>query len=515
MKPWSLVQVNRWIGRSTLGALEDAYQGALAIRAIEEQHFGGNPIMLQPEVGKTVTDYFRTQLDRQLLRVRSSLLRFRVSGFLVNRQLLSDPLRTPTQINGQPLPPDALDPEAEVLEKLAFIESVVGKYRQFDDLFADLSPETAAIQPSQPPSLDPAGQDQVTTTTTKVELIPGSTSLTKPGDPKPIKTLVTKAKSVRPKQSEGMALFGGASRISKEFNPQYEQEVIQELRVRRAQNRMALRWLLLLLFLPLLVQTVTKHLILGPIFGNYFDRNPSKVELSREVEEEFLQDFNAYREELEVKRLLAKAVLQEEQKERHPPQKTPEAEEALATAIFGDTSAEMLKDMLSMQPGRFSSLISSSAGAEIQAELEEKALEEKAVELWREARQKQLDGLRNVIADTAALVTFLGLILVGRDKVAAIQGFSNRAFLSLNDPTKVFLFILITDMFVGFHSAEGWDVILASLAHHFGLPENQAAIKGFIATVPVIIDSCIKFWIFNYLTRYSPSTSAIYERMNT
>ena len=151
----------------------------------------------------------------------------------------------------------------------------------------------------------------------------------------------------------------------------------------------------------------------------------------------------------------------------------------------------------------------------MQAELEEKALEEKAVELWREARQKQLDGLRNVIADTAALVTFLGLILVGRDKVAAIQGFSNRAFLSLNDPTKVFLFILITDMFVGFHSAEGWDVILASLAHHFGLPENQAAIKGFIATVPVIIDSCIKFWIFNYLTRYSPSTSAIYERMNT
>ena len=70
-------------------------------------------------------------------------------------------------------------------------------------------------------------------------------------------------------------------------------------------------------------------------------------------------------------------------------------------------------------------------------------------------------------------------------------------------------------MFVGFHSAEGWDVILESLAKHFGLPENQAAIKAFIATVPVIADACIKFWIFSYLTRYSPSTSAIYERMNT
>ncbi len=85
----------------------------------------------------------------------------------------------------------------------------------------------------------------------------------------------------------------------------------------------------------------------------------------------------------------------------------------------------------------------------------------------------------------------------------------------MGDPTKVFLFILVTDMFVGFHSAEGWNVLLESFTHHFGLPENEAVIQMFIATVPVIIDSCIKFWIFIYLTRFSPSASAIYERMNT
>lgn len=86
---------------------------------------------------------------------------------------------------------------------------------------------------------------------------------------------------------------------------------------------------------------------------------------------------------------------------------------------------------------------------------------------------------------------------------------------SLNDPTKVFLFILFIDMFVGFHSAKGWEVILEGIGEHLGLLESKVFINGFIATVPVFIDACIKFWIFSYLTFHSPSTSAIYERMNT
>ena len=142
-------------------------------------------------------------------------------------------------------------------------------------------------------------------------------------------------------------------------------------------------------------------------------------------------------------------------------------------------------------------------------------LHETAVELWRESRNDALNGLKNVLADGVSLLIFIGLVFFNRDKLRILGSVSNRTFLGLNDPTKVFLFILITDMFVGFHSAEGWEVILESIFHHFGLPESKVVINGFIATVPVIVDSCIKFWIFSYLTRYSPSASAILERMNT
>jgi hypothetical protein len=160
-------------------------------------------------------------------------------------------------------------------------------------------------------------------------------------------------------------------------------------------------------------------------------------------------------------------------------------------------------------------LTAAETSAAVETALEEKALQEKALELWRQARDEQLNGLKNVLADGAGLLTFVGLVYFGRQQLLAVRSFSNRAFLSLNDPSKVFLFILVTDMFVGFHSAEGWDVLLEGMLHHFGLPDSKVFINSFIATVPVIIDSCIKFWIFNYLTRYSPSTSAIYERMNT
>jgi hypothetical protein len=240
----------------------------------------------------------------------------------------------------------------------------------------------------------------------------------------------------------------------------YEQQVLQDLRLRRAQTKIAVRWLLILLLIPLLVQMLTKNAILNPLFGTYSDRYPTKVELSREIQENFLHEFSIVKEEMEVAQLLE--VI---------PHLTPEEEE--------------------------------------------ERLHEKAVELWRESREEALNGRKNVVADLIALGAFAGLVFLGRNQLSILRGFTNRTFLNLSDPAKVFLFILITDMFVGFHSAEGWEVVLEGALHHVGLPENKVLINGFIATVPVVIDSCIKFWIFSYLTRYSPSSSAIYERMNT
>jgi hypothetical protein len=526
MKTWNLTQINQRIYQNALVALEQAYQAATVIKSIEETHFNGDAILLQPGVGKTVTDYFETQLKRQLLKIRTNLLRFQVTTFLVNRQTLNRTAVEGKEANLDAAQNDAdqntgstlnqIFSEASVLEKLSYIESVVGKYRALNDVLREFFPDETTAQKSEASSAKPIRPEVLEPDEPTQPKTAESTALANSSEPAPAqKIVVAKVKPVEPKRNDVMRLFGGAAKIGKEFSPKYEQEVVQELRVRRAQNRMAVRWLALLLLLPLLIQTLTRHLVLNPVLGSYFDQNPSQVELSLEIEEEFLHKFTEYKEALEVKHLLARAVLEEEQKKHKEYKNSPKEEAALATALFGDLSSDLLKDVLSQQPGKFRSLLITSGWTEVEEELQEKALQEKALELWREAQEEQLNGIKNVLADGTALLAFAGLVYIGRYRIAAIRSFSNRAFLSLNDPTKVFMFILITDMFVGFHSAEGWEVVLEGIAHHFGLPESKVMINGFIATVPVFIDACVKFWIFSYLTRYSPAASAIYERMNT
>ena len=79
---------------------------------------------------------------------------------------------------------------------------------------------------------------------------------------------------------------------------------------------------------------------------------------------------------------------------------------------------------------------------------------------------------------------------------------------------KAFIIILFTDIVVGFHSPHGWEVILESVSHHWGLPANHEFIFLFIATFPVILDTIFKYWIFRYLNRISPSAVATYRNMN-
>ena len=122
--------------------------------------------------------------------------------------------------------------------------------------------------------------------------------------------------------------------------------------------------------------------------------------------------------------------------------------------------------------------------------------------------------MKNLLSDTTGLIAFIAILIFGRQQLAITRAYVSRYFLSLNDITKAFIFILFTDIFVGFHSAEGWTVILETLFRHFGWRENITFISLFVATVPVILDTIFKLLIFNYLTRKSPTAATILEKMN-
>lgn len=428
---FSRFNLNRWLNQRQIQLLESAYQSAEEIKTLEDKYFQGNPINYRPESQKTMVDFVKSLRDRHLFNIRFNLAKFKINSFLLPQSLIDEETSQSVGIS-----------EAEIIEKLNFIDSIVQKYRDnTEDIFIES------------PNINSSNLMGLTAEEVKQEQNESASTLT-------LDPAVIAAQSNLSRQSQAKSWFNWGFFKGQKLTPNYEQQVVQELRIRRIQDQLAMRWLIILFLIPLLVQVTVKTIIFEPLLGNYSNKNPTKIELTAEIQQEFLREYSAFKESLEIKQLLGVIP------------KLSEVEK-------------------------------------------EEQLSEKAIEIWQESRNRALNGWKNILSDGVALLTFGGLVYFNRTKITIVRSFSNRTFLNLSDPLKVFLFILITDMFVGFHSAEGWEVLLAGVLAHFGLPESPVAINAFIATVPVIIDSCIKFWIFSYLTRYSPAASAIYERMNT
>jgi hypothetical protein len=113
-----------------------------------------------------------------------------------------------------------------------------------------------------------------------------------------------------------------------------------------------------------------------------------------------------------------------------------------------------------------------------------------------------------------SLIAFALVIVTSKREIAIVKSFIDDVIYGLSDSAKAFIIILFTDIFVGFHSPHGWEVILEGFAEHVGLAANQSVISLFIATFPVILDTISKYWIFRYLSRLSPSALATLKEMN-
>jgi hypothetical protein len=161
---------------------------------------------------------------------------------------------------------------------------------------------------------------------------------------------------------------------------------------------------------------------------------------------------------------------------------------------------------------KFEALISNAPG--LRAEELETKMKEKAEEVKKEFRKESDNAIKNVFADIFAVITFTILLLVSRSDIAVLKDFFDNVVYGLSDSAKAFIIILFTDVFVGFHSPHGWEVLLEGISRHWGLPANRDFIFLFIATFPVILDTIFKYWIFRYLNRISPSAVATYHNMN-
>ena len=252
------------------------------------------------------------------------------------------------------------------------------------------------------------------------------------------------------------------NRIRQEIDPEAEnteEEVIKKFRKSRNKTVISIYFLLILIIVPLFTHQVSKNFLISPLVQQYFSDREQIVFINQDLEEEALMELHRYEENLHFKSLIGLS----------PP-------------------------------------IS-------QAEIETK-LHEKAEEIAEEYRSLGVNGVSNVFADFCSLLAFALVIFLCKKEIVIIKSFLDEIVYGLSDSAKAFLIILLTDMFVGYHSPHGWEVILEGISRHLGLPENHDFNFLFIATFPVILDTVLKYWIFRYLNRISPSSVATYKNMN-
>jgi hypothetical protein len=181
--------------------------------------------------------------------------------------------------------------------------------------------------------------------------------------------------------------------------------------------------------------------------------------------------------------------------------------------INRDFEEEAFRDLRNFEEGlRFKELIGLPGRSENQT-IEEQ-VKERASEISGEFRNRGIGAISNIFSDLFALIAFGLVIVFSRREIMVVKSFLDGILFDLSDSAKAFLIILFTDVFVGFHSPHGWEVVLEGMARHFGFPENREFNFLFIATFPVILDTVMKYWIFRYLNRISPSAVATYRNMN-
>lgn len=454
---------NQWFLNTPERALDQAYKAALMIKAIEDEHFGGKKISAETtDQSSSVVAYFESDLYKYLQTIRVRLTEFKSSRSVFSG---SEPKRIKTNSieaidkPAQYYPLELNEKQSIVIEKLNFIDQIIAKYSE-PAQSQSAATSLVALSPNKANQIIKADINDIITNE-GVSDEPKNFPQRQNGKTAAVSNLPsgkTDKTGVLPR-----SILRTFNRIQEELDPKAEEKVVKNFRNSKLKTIISLKFLITLIIVPILTQQVTKTFVVSPVVDHFRNKSEaveaSHIFLNMDLEEEAFVELKTFEEELRFRNLLGFS----------PPLTTEQKEEKV---------------------------------------------KEKAQELAEDYHHRSSNAIKNIFADLLSLFAFVLVIINSRQDIAILKSFMDDIVYGLSDSAKAFIIILFTDIFVGFHSPHGWEVILEGVSRHLGLPESREFIFLFIATFPVILDSVIKYWIFRYLNRVSPSAVATLRGMN-
>ena len=133
--------VNQWLWLTPERSLDEAYEAALKIQALEDEHFHGEKISPDfSDNSQMIANYCHRELNNNLMAAKIRLGEFNISRNLID-------LFSPQNIWAQKQPGNRTvilrEKSAITIEKLKFIDEVLARYRPGPQLF---KPQTRKSQ---------------------------------------------------------------------------------------------------------------------------------------------------------------------------------------------------------------------------------------------------------------------------------------------------------------------------------------------------------------------------------
>nr|YP_009493964.1 envelope membrane protein [Lonicera tragophylla]YP_010203686.1 envelope membrane protein [Lonicera x heckrottii]YP_010469466.1 envelope membrane carbon uptake protein [Lonicera periclymenum]AWN57922.1 envelope membrane protein [Lonicera tragophylla]UAM95714.1 envelope membrane protein [Lonicera x heckrottii]UVF33093.1 envelope membrane carbon uptake protein [Lonicera periclymenum] len=141
-------------------------------------------------------------------------------------------------------------------------------------------------------------------------------------------------------------------------------------------------------------------------------------------------------------------------------------------------------------------------------------IHKETIQLIKIHNEDHIHMILHLSTNIICFIILSGYSILGTEELVILNSWAQEFLYNLSDTIKAFSILLVVDFWVGFHSPHVWELMIGSVYKDFGFVHNDQILSVLVSTIPVILDTLFKYWLFFYLNRVSPSLVVIYHSMN-
>nr|YP_010291217.1 envelope membrane protein [Juncus gracilicaulis]ULQ66807.1 envelope membrane protein [Juncus gracilicaulis] len=133
-------------------------------------------------------------------------------------------------------------------------------------------------------------------------------------------------------------------------------------------------------------------------------------------------------------------------------------------------------------------------------------IHQETIQLVKTHNKYNLDILLHFSTSIIYFTTLSSYLILSNEELIILNSWGQEFLYNLSDTKKALLILFVTELGVGYHSTRGWKLLIDLI--------YRGPISSLLASlIPTFLDVILKYFIFYYLNRVSPSLVITYHSM--